>query len=620
MKKSIIVDFLSGTPSSTYSVSTGYSVGSEWINTNNGNRFYHKTDGNWVPLNVESFYIQGGTSSAFDTTSDIYRTGSLNIGTGTATDGRFVVSSITGSVSFVVDNNGSIYNYSTSSNTKFGYLSLQNNTTGSNNTAFGTGSLYSNTSGGYNTAYGASSLYNNSTGVSTFVLSNPGSGYTMSTTFSNVQLSYISGSTASTYPTVTVFVGVGGTVSTVTLVTTGTGFIDNTTVMGTNLGGSGTTFSINVLTISSGRYNTGVGAYSLGLNTTGPWNTAIGYGSLYNNISGNSNTAVGYQSLNQNTTGPASVAIGLQSLYNNTTGQQNTALGYRSLYLNSVGSFNIAIGTRALYSNIADKNTVVGGETMYSNLTGTFNTALGQESLRANIAGSYNTAVGTFALLNSESNYTVAVGRDAGRYSSVGNLIASTESLFLGYNSKSLTASSTNEIVIGASASGNGSNSATLGSDSITKTILKGNVGIGLTEPSTKLHIFATQSGAFRLEDGTQSYPGYVLTSDANGVGTWQGNTQITLSGPTATALASWNNTTIMCNRSGSSIITIPDTGLPPNFSFRFIVISSNVSATISFTYSSSVSILPNTLLTFAQYESGVIDRFGTSSNYYITF
>ena len=48
MKRSIITTFLAGTPSSTYSVATGYSVGSEWINTNNGNKFYHKTDGNWI--------------------------------------------------------------------------------------------------------------------------------------------------------------------------------------------------------------------------------------------------------------------------------------------------------------------------------------------------------------------------------------------------------------------------------------------------------------------------------------------------------------------------------------------------------------------------------------------
>lgn len=50
MKKSIIIEFISGAPSSTYSTLTGYSVGSEWVNTDNGDRFYHKTDGNWVLL------------------------------------------------------------------------------------------------------------------------------------------------------------------------------------------------------------------------------------------------------------------------------------------------------------------------------------------------------------------------------------------------------------------------------------------------------------------------------------------------------------------------------------------------------------------------------------------
>ncbi len=45
-------------------------------------------------------------------------------------------------------------------------------------------------------------------------------------------------------------------------------------------------------------------------------------------------------------------------------------------------------------------------------------------------------------------------------------------------------------------------------------------VGVGLTAPSTKFHIYATSSGAFRLQDGTETN-GYVLTSDANGVATW---------------------------------------------------------------------------------------------------
>ena len=48
-----------------------------------------------------------------------------------------------------------------------------------------------------------------------------------------------------------------------------------------------------------------------------------------------------------------------------------------------------------------------------------------------------------------------------------------------------------------------------------------GNIGIGTMSPSAKLHVFSTTSGAVRIVDGTQQ-SGYVLTSDANGLATWQ--------------------------------------------------------------------------------------------------
>ena len=57
--------------------------------------------------------------------------------------------------------------------------------------------------------------------------------------------------------------------------------------------------------------------------------------------------------------------------------------------------------------------------------------------------------------------------------------------------------------------------------DNKTQSIYRtGNIGIGTASPSTKLHIYATQSGAFRLVDGTQG-PGYLLASDTNGVASW---------------------------------------------------------------------------------------------------
>lgn len=47
-----------------------------------------------------------------------------------------------------------------------------------------------------------------------------------------------------------------------------------------------------------------------------------------------------------------------------------------------------------------------------------------------------------------------------------------------------------------------------------------GNVGIGTSTPGTKLHINSTTTGTIRIVDGSEA-AGRVLTSDANGVGTW---------------------------------------------------------------------------------------------------
>jgi len=91
---------------------------------------------------------------------------------------------------------------------------------------------------------------------------------------------------------------------------------------------------------------------------------------------------------------------------------------------------------------------------------------------------------------------------DAGRYladGSTGNETGN-NSLFLGYDTRANGAGQTNQIVIGASAIGLGSNTAVLGNDSIVTTALKGNVGIGTTSPAQKLDI---ASGNIRVDDTT---------------------------------------------------------------------------------------------------------------------
>jgi hypothetical protein len=77
---------------------------------------------------------------------------------------------------------------------------------------------------------------------------------------------------------------------------------------------------------------------------------------------------------------------------------------------------------------------------------------------------------------------------DAGRFIADGTTAntSTSNSVFLGYNTKALADSQTNQIVIGDTAVGLGSNTAILGNSSITKTQLQGNVGIGTASPYNK--------------------------------------------------------------------------------------------------------------------------------------
>ena len=181
--------------------------------------------------------------------------------------------------------------------------------------------------------------------------------------------------------------------------------------------------------------------------------------------SGNSNDLIGYQAGSYTTTGLYNTADGHSALLLNTTGSYNTAVGKSSLYSNTVGNQNTAIGTLALYSNT----------------TGIYNAAFGYASLNSATTALYNTALGSLALFNITSgSYNAAIGYGAGRTIAdgvTGNTTGA-NSVFVGFDARANADGDSNEIVIGASAIGAGSNTATLGNTSITKTVLRGGVGI----------------------------------------------------------------------------------------------------------------------------------------------
>jgi len=130
--------------------------------------------------------------------------------------------------------------------------------------------------------------------------------------------------------------------------------------------------------------------------------------------------------------------VGVSALANNTTGSDNTANGASALFSNTTGSNNTANGYFALRQNT----------------TGGSNTANGSSALRSNTTGSGNTAV----------------GGNAGRSISDGvtaNTITN-NSVFLGANTRALADNQTNQIVIGHTAIGLGSNTTVLGNTSTT--------------------------------------------------------------------------------------------------------------------------------------------------------
>ena len=193
--------------------------------------------------------------------------------------------------------------------------------------------------------------------------------------------------------------------------------------------------------------------------------------------------------------------------FDNTLG--NTSLGYQA-GINNINNNNTAVGCSALKLNTGQFNSAVGNNALAANTTGSNNTAMGMNALGSLTQGGGNSAVGTNCLSsNSIGNFNSAVGYLAAFYNTGSDNIAvgayslylnntGSDNTIIGYNAATNANSDSNEIVIGSGATGIGSNSAVLGSSSITKTELFGDVGIGQPTPTNKLEIIDTTSAGSR--------------------------------------------------------------------------------------------------------------------------
>jgi hypothetical protein len=262
---------------------------------------------------------------------------------------------------------------------------------------------------------------------------------------------------------------------------------------------------------TTGASNTAVGRDALYSNTTASQNTAVGYQAIYTQTTGGNNTAIGYQALytnnaldntavghsalNLNTTGDISVAVGRNALKAQTTATQNTAVGYNAGTKLTTSGYNVAVGQGALGSmvNGANQNVAIGQNSLanYVNTsvseggavavgagalqnctTGGSNIAMGRNAGLAVTTGATNVIIGdragesanssfgvylgTFCGIYTTGNYNTFLGWQAGHYET--STTTGTSNVYVGAGAKGSAVSNTNEIVVGAFATGKGSN------------------------------------------------------------------------------------------------------------------------------------------------------------------
>jgi len=179
-------------------------------------------------------------------------------------------------------------------NTAVGYQALNANTTGGNNSAYGANALATNTIGTAHTAIGVQALQTATTIVGSLGTVTGGTGYTNGT-YTGVVMTLSSGSSAITYPTVTIVVA-GGVVSTVTLTAFGSGFKDTTTVLtapAASIGGTGSGFTVPVATLLTASSNVAIGFQALNSINYGSNHTALGYQAGSTTTAGGNNLILG---------------------------------------------------------------------------------------------------------------------------------------------------------------------------------------------------------------------------------------------------------------------------------------------------------------------------------------
>ncbi len=233
-------------------------------------------------------------------------------------------------------------------------------------------------------------------------------------------------------------------------------------------------------------YGVHVGDITAGTQTNTPYSFYASDSGAYNYFAGSVGIGTTTPSTNMKLDvngraliGGAEVGVGPSA------GSQNTVLGYQSNSSGSSGADNTAIGNRALRDNTStNQNTAVGAWSLINSI-GSTNTAVGAYTMGAGtgVNGNGNTLIGAYAgyNLNASSDtdaYNTFIGRSAGSAVTTGlkNVILGS---YTGNSGGLDIRTSSNNIVL---SDGDANIRMYVNSS--------GNVGMGTTNPSTKLHLY----------------------------------------------------------------------------------------------------------------------------------